>query len=60
MRGLPWDQEEEDMIAVLGQGEVGDGVRTGNFSKIHQEVMSFGGREEREKEEGRKEEHEKV
>lgn len=48
------------MIAVLGQGELGDGVRTGNFSRIHQEVMSFEGREERKKEEGRKEEHEKV
>lgn len=48
------------MIAVLDQGDVGDGVRTGNFSRIHQEVMSFGGGEEREEEEERKEEYEEV
>lgn len=29
----------EDIIVELSKGEVGDGVRAGNFSRIHQEGM---------------------
>lgn len=27
------------VLVGVGGGEVGDGVRTGNFSRIHQKVM---------------------